>query len=217
MLSPSAVKQFYDRFGSRQDRQGFYEDRALDDLLASAGLGEAGAIVEFGCGTGRLAQRLLTLGPKARYQGFDVSTTMRSLAQRALRPFADRASVQLLEPGTVVLPIPDRSTDRLISTYVLDLLPAADVETFFQRARRVLKPSGRLCLVSLTNGPTLVPRVVARLWGGIYHLRPQLVGGCRPIQLGPYCDPAHWRILHHRTVVSWGISSEILVAHPHPA
>lgn len=214
MLSPNAIKELYDRFGARQDSQAFYEDRALDALLANAALADAHRIVELGCGTGRLAARLLSRCPDATYEGFDVSTTMLGLARTSLAGFGDRAVVRLLEVGTVHLPIGDRCADRLISTYVLDLLPVAEIELFFEEARRVLSPDGRLCLVSLTHGRSTLPRVVSRLWGAIHRMRPQLVGGCRPIELGPYCDPTRWGVLHHETVVSWAISSEVLVARP---
>jgi ubiquinone/menaquinone biosynthesis C-methylase UbiE len=214
VLSPSAVRQFYDRFGTRQDRQAFYEDRALDDLVVHAALPDAARIVEFGCGTGRFARRMLTLAPAASYAGFDVSTTMLRLARSALTAFGNRASVTQVQPGTVILPIPDQSTDRLISTYVLDLLPSADIDTFFQQAQRVLTPGGRLGLVSLTQGSSALPWFVARLWSLIHQLQPRLVGGCRPIDLTAYCDRARWDILHRRTVVQWAITSEVLVARP---
>jgi len=213
-LSPAAVKRFYDHFGARQDRQAFYEDRALDDLLTHAELAHARVVTEFGCGTGRLAKRMLMRLPDVAYTGFDVSTTMLGLARRALVPFGPRAAVLPLEPGTVRLPIADRSSDRLVSTYVLDLLPAADIEGFFEEARRVLKPGGRLCLVSLTTGTTAATRLVAGAWSLVHRLRPQLVGGCRPIRLGEYYDPARWDVDHLRTVVTWAISSEVLVARP---
>ena len=35
-LSHSQAKRFYDRFGSKQDKQSFYEDKALDELIAHA-------------------------------------------------------------------------------------------------------------------------------------------------------------------------------------
>lgn len=38
VLSPSAAQAYYDRFGKKQDWQGFYEDPALDELIAHAGL-----------------------------------------------------------------------------------------------------------------------------------------------------------------------------------
>ena len=46
-LSPSAAQAFYDRvaFGKKQDYQGFYEDSALDDLIAHAGFQDARTIL----------------------------------------------------------------------------------------------------------------------------------------------------------------------------
>jgi ubiquinone/menaquinone biosynthesis C-methylase UbiE len=214
VLSPSAVKRFYDRFGARQDSQAFYEDRALDDLSENAGFAEARTITEFGCGTGRFARQILTRFPDVSYTGFDVSTTMLGLTRRALAPFGPRAAVLQLAPGIVRLPVSDKATDRLVSTYVLDLLSTTDIEVFFQEAWRVLEPGGRLCLVGLTTGSTAVPRLVARLWSLVHRLRPQLVGGCRPVRLSEYCHPARWDVLHHRTVTSWAISSEVLIARP---
>lgn len=217
VLSPEGVKRYYDRSGTFQDRQGFYEDAALDDLMAHADFDTARAIVEFGCGTGRFAQRLLGLSPGTRYEGFDVSTTMLELARGRLSSLGDRARLHQLDPGTVRVPLPDGSADRFLSAYVLDLLPPQDIRTVLDEAHRILGPGGRLCLVSLTNGKGLFPGLVAHAWHAVFRLRPQLVGGCRPIELRDYCGAPAWRMLHHRTVVRWGISSEVLVATPqHP-
>lgn len=51
---------YYDRFGDKQDKQGFYEDIALAELVRYGRFEEATRVVEFGCGTGRFAERLLT-------------------------------------------------------------------------------------------------------------------------------------------------------------
>lgn len=214
VLSPDGVKRYYDRSGTFQDRQGFYEDAALDDLVAHAAFDESQTIVEFGCGTGRFAQRLLAISPSARYEGFDVSTTMLDIARGRLSPLGDRARLHQIDPGTVRVPLPDRSADRFVSAYVLDLLAPADIRTVLDEARRVLTPDGRLCLVSLTHGRPGFPWLVAHAWNAIFRLRPQLVGGCRPIELRDYCREPAWQILHQRTVVRWGISSEVLVATP---
>ena len=215
MLNPADVKDFYDRFGSRQDRQGFYEDAALEELSAHADFRAARAIVEFGCGTGRFAHQVLSLATDATYVGLDVSTTMVQLARARLAPFGPRARVDQLEAGSVHLPIGARAADRIISTYVLDLLPATDIATFCQEARRVLSPEGRLCLISLTPGVSPLPRLVSRLWDAVFRLRPSLVGGCRPISLSSYCDRQLWDVEYHRTVSQWALSSEVLIVRPH--
>jgi hypothetical protein len=36
VLTRSQAQRFYDRFGKKQDAQAFYEDAALDDLIAHA-------------------------------------------------------------------------------------------------------------------------------------------------------------------------------------
>ena len=122
-LTPEEARAFYDRFGARQDKQGWYEDAALDALVGALRLGEAQRVYELGCGTGRLAARLLAreLPPDAVFVAVDPSATMRALAAERLAPFAPRARV--FAPGA--LP-PDLNAvgryDRVLSTYVLDLL-----------------------------------------------------------------------------------------------
>jgi len=214
VLSPVAVKDFYDHFGARQDQQGFYEDAALATMRSHGAFPVATSIVEFGCGTGRLAEALIAEAPIARYIGFDVSTTMRRLAMDRLAHAADRASVQLLPPGTVTLPLADRSADRLVTTYVLDLLPVAAIAGVLAEARRVLVPQGRLCAVSLTHGRGPLSGAVSAIWTALFRLRPSLVGGCRPIALEPSARAAGWHIEFREVVTRWGITSEVLVARP---
>ncbi len=148
-------------------------------------------LVEFGCGTGRFAARLLDQAPAARYLGLDIGTTMIAQARRRMA---------------------DGSADRVISTYVLDRLPDPDIGTFFAEARRVLGPDGHLCLVSLTRGRTLASRLVSGVWNAVFRLNPRVVGGCRPIGRRAYCERGGWDILFRRVVASWGIPSEVLVA-----
>ena len=62
--------------------------------------------------------------------------------------------------GTVHFPLSDHSTDRLISSYVLDLLSDGDIRALFAEAHRVLMPGGRLCLASLTNWITLADNLL---------------------------------------------------------
>jgi ubiquinone/menaquinone biosynthesis C-methylase UbiE len=212
-LTRAQARAFYDRFGSKQDSQGFYEDAAVQDLLAHAEFERANAAFEFGCGTGRFAETLFSrhLPAAARYVGRDVSATMVDLARQRLARFADRTDVRVTD-GAPRIEAPDASFDRFVSNYVLDLLTAGDIAEIVSEARRVLTTEGRLCLVSLTHGSTPASRVVSWLWARIHRLRPQLVGGCRPLALLPFLSAQDWRILHHNVIVAYGIPSEIVVA-----
>jgi ubiquinone/menaquinone biosynthesis C-methylase UbiE len=212
VLSHEQARAFYDRFGTKQDLQGFYENPAIEVLLRHAGFESARAVVEFGCGTGRLAERLLRerLPAEATYGGFDVSETMVGLASARVAPWRGRARVQRTE-GPPRLPLADGACDRFLSTYVLDLLSEDDIRAALREARRVLASGGRLCLASLTFGQTVPSGAVCRLWTAIHSLSPRLVGGCRPLRLLGF-TASGWKVLHREVVCSLGICTEVLVA-----
>jgi ubiquinone/menaquinone biosynthesis C-methylase UbiE len=213
MLSHQQAKAFYDRFGRKQDWQSFYEDTATEALLQNGEFDKAGAVFEFGCGTGRFAQRLLErhLPVDARYVGVDISETMVALAKERLARFGSRAEVRLID-GSPRLAFQQSSCDRFVSTYVLDLLTIADIRAVLQEAWRVLSEDGLLGLVSLTHGFTPVSRVVEGMWMTLYAIRPRLVGGCRPIALSELVTGPGWKVRYDGTFSNYGVPSEVLVA-----
>lgn len=189
VLTRAQAQAFYDRFGKKQDAQAFYEDSALDDLIAHGAFAQAEHVFELGCGTGRFASCLLSkhLSPSASYLGIDLSQTMIDIAARRISAYAERAKV-VQSDGSMFFPLPDHSVDRVVSTYVLDLLSETDIRQAIAEASRVHKPDGKLCLVSLTYGVTLMSRIVCALWSQLFRLHAPLVGGCRPIRLDPLFD-----------------------------
>lgn len=211
-LPPSAAKTYYDRFGKKQDSQGFYEDPAIDEMTAHAGFQDARRIFEFGCGTGKLAARLLKnhLSSSAIYLGCDISPVMVGIAGRRIATYGRRAQVALSD-GAIRFPCADHSVDRVVSTYVLDLLSDSDIRRFFSEARRVLVAGGGLCLASLTRGVGIPSRIVSSLWMIVFRLHPALVGGCRPVRLVSFADRKKWRVLHRQVVTPYGVPSEVLI------
>jgi ubiquinone/menaquinone biosynthesis C-methylase UbiE len=212
-LSHEQAKTFYDRFGRKQDWQRVYEDLAIERLVTRLDLGRAGAVLEFGCGTGRLAERLLErcLPSTANYLGIDVSTTMTELSRRRLAPFGSRVTVVRTD-GAMRLPVQDGSFDRFVSTYVLDLLSERDITVLLEEAARVLVPGGLVGLVSLAPGRTLAGKVLGKLWTRLFDWQPGWVGGCRPILIRPFLDSARWQIVYETRVSRLGITSQVLVA-----
>ena len=214
-LETSMVKKYYDRFGAKQNSQGFYEDPAIDRMVEHAGFESAETLFELGCGTGKLAHRLLReyLPGNAVYTGLDVSDTMVRLAAERLAEFGRRAVV-MQSAGGAHIPLEDKSVDRVVCAYVLDLLPEIEIARVFSEVRRVLKPGGRFCCVSLGRGTTLGSKVVGGLWAAVYRAAPMLVGGCRPISLSKFMDPGAWSLLCQEVVAPYWIPSEVLVAEP---
>ena len=158
-ITPEQARRFYDRIGRGQDARPLSERRALDALEEQGDFARAAEVVEFGCGTGRFAARLLRerLPGGATYLGLDVSPRMVTLASAALAPWADRARV-LRTDGAIGLPVPDGSADRVVSTYVLDLLSPEDAAAFVAEAHRVLRPGGALAVASLAPRAAGAPR-----------------------------------------------------------
>ena len=213
-LTHDEARRFYDRLGRRQDTQAFYEDRATGRLIALTELDDARSIVEFGCGTGRFAKKLLEhhLASDARYLAVDASATMVAIARTRLVPFGRRATV-VQSDGSPVIDIESQSADRFLSTFVLDLLSENDIAAVIEEAQRILVPGGMLGLVSLTHGFTPVTRALMLGWQALHSVRPALVGGCRPIELQKFVGGSGWLVEHHERMSAFGVPSEILVAH----
>jgi SAM-dependent methyltransferase len=213
MLSHEQAKAFYDRFGRKQDWQSFYESAAVEALIGNGAFGQAGAVLEFGCGTGRFAQTLLSehLPASALYIGVDISDTMVGLARERLAPFSGRAEVVLTD-GSPRLDFEETAFDRFVSNYVLDLLTFEEIEAVLQEAWRLLEPGGLLALTSLTHGFTPASRAVTTLWKALHAIRPMLVGGCRPIHLRELVAGERWQVRYSDRFSSFGVPSEVLVA-----
>ena len=214
-MSSKEARTFYDRFGAKQDKQAFYEDKALSALEGASLFADARHVFEFGFGTGRFARRLFEkyLSDEATYTGVDVSSTMYRLASERLQRWQESVTLTLTE-GETEFDLPANDFDRFVSAYVLDLLNPEALCAVLAEAHRLLAPDGLLCLVSLTNPVELSGYLTAIIWRLLFHVNPSIVGGCRPIALKQFLAESDWRIIHHKTVVSWTITSEIVVATP---
>jgi len=212
-LSYEAARRVYDRIGSRQDSQAFYEDRPVDLLVAHADFHLSRRVIELGCGTGRFALRLLSeeLPADAGYIGVDISPEMVRLSRDKLARFGERAKVRLSK-GDIRFEDGDASCDRFVSSYVLDLLSENDIRLAVAEAHRILEPGGLLCLVSLATGAGPASRVLASGWSRLHALAPELVGGCRPIDLLDHLGPDRWIIRYQERVAPFAVPSEIVVA-----
>ena len=211
-LSPDEARDFYDRFGERQNWQRWYEGPALRELVRASDFGSAHAVFELGCGPGALAAELLGehLPEDAAYVAVDISPTMVALARKRLAPFGDRARV-LLTDGGLSFDLPDGRFDRFVSAYVLDLLPPEQIAEAFREAHRLLRPGGKICLLGLTEGCTVASRAVVAGWRLARRINPRLVGGCRPLHLIRFAEPQGWRWDSHRVMSVFGVPSEVLV------
>jgi SAM-dependent methyltransferase len=117
----------------------------IDDLVL--GLGRRGTVLDIGTGHGILASEARRRWPEARIIGADASAGMLAVARRQ-HGGGDEPDAQLrwIHAPADVLPLPDRSVDAILSSFVYQLVP--DRRRAFEEALRVLRPGGRLALVT---------------------------------------------------------------------
>jgi ubiquinone/menaquinone biosynthesis C-methylase UbiE len=212
-LTLNQARSVYDRIGRVQDWQAFYEDATINRLVAKADFTGDQTIFEFGCGTGRLAARLLAALPSSvNYLGVDISPVMINLATSRLAAWTERAKVVLVD-GSLPLPADHGFADRVLSTFVFDLLDEAYARTVVDDLQRILAPNGRLCLASLTYGERLLERAVSLGWTGLWRVAPQVVGGCRPINMSVLLEHG-WKIEHRSRVHRLGLVMDVVIATP---
>ena len=211
LLERDEIVNLYNRFGAKQDSQGWYEDEPLAEMKRHMDFASANSILELGAGTGRLAHEVVTeLAPAGTcYLGLDISPVMVNLARNRLRGCSDAHAVV----GDVRAPLPlrDNCVSHVFAAYVLDIFSEDDIRGIYGEVRRVLRPGGLFGAVSLTGGYTPLSRLTASLWSAVHRMRPEAVGGCRPLELLA-CVPDGFEIVHACKKVAGGIPSEVIVS-----
>jgi len=204
------IKKYYDLTGKLQDSQSFYEKPAQNYFLETIKFDNVQHVVEFGTGTGRFAQTLLSdyLPHNTRYTGFDISTTMVELASKNIDSFRNRAKVHLADVRKP-LPLTQNSIDLIFAHFVFDMLNEEDLKRVLSDASGYLKKGGLLCLSNITHGSNSFSNIVMGFWQSIYRSMPYIVGYCKPIDLSIYLSEEIWQTEEKR-FCSFGISVQTL-------
>jgi cyclopropane fatty-acyl-phospholipid synthase-like methyltransferase len=218
--SSSSVVKFYDAVGHLLMNDFYhhsFELAGMKAMIAHCDIHQGQELLEVGPGSGFLAEQILQDHHDVHYTGVDLSATMHATASARLAEHikADRAELLLTNNSFDFLQEWEGPVDRYIFTYVLDLLPEADIRRFASllRARLEKNPSSKVCIVNLTYGFDPLSRVVTNAWQLLYrYLGGAAVGGCRPLQIADYFSAtAGFRVEHVESVVSTGVPSEVAV------
>ena len=205
-ISRAQARQAYDTLGTGLDRAARFEARAGTHALAILGLKPGQRTLQIGVGTGKAHLAIArAVAPGGQAFGLDLSRVMLRLTHR-------HSAAPLCEGDAVALPFATHSFDRLYCAYLLDLLPAADLPRALAEFARVLRPTGRLALVSLTEGVDLPRRLFVAAWKLRFRLAPRSLGGCRPLRLRPLVERAGFVVERRDIITQRGFPSEIVVA-----
>lgn len=152
---------------------GYWERRSDRDLLNFIDDSHAVKnVIELGVGTGYLLRRMAGKYPNARIRGSDLSISMLQVSKEKLikhgyppdgikvvaEPCAADSgetyrgeNIILAQEDCRRVNAPDASQDMIISSYLLDLLPPAQILEVLSEARRLLRPGGKAYLMTLTS------------------------------------------------------------------
>lgn len=96
--------------------------------------------VDVGCGSGRIARRMAALG--ANVLGVEPDP-VQAERNRQAEPVA---GLRFVEAPGQALPLDDRSVDLVVFSFSLHHVPATHMAAALAEARRVLRPTGFLCV-----------------------------------------------------------------------
>lgn len=204
--SPSSLKQFYDRAARYYKWSTVFESAAKSSAIASLDISPGQKLLNIGLGTGA-EQEVLSAGlaPGGTAFGIDFSSGMLHEASR-------NSGGRLCQADASDLPFAPGIFDRLYCAYVLDLVPDADIPTWLAGFRRVLKPGGKVVLLSLVEGVDRKSKLLVGTWKKLYSINPEICGGCRPLELMKFVTEAGFECIHRQIIVQLGLPSEVVVA-----
>jgi len=171
--NPHRVRKMFGRIVPRYDLlnrlMSLGMDRRWRRLAASAAQPRGALALDVGTGTGDLALELCRQG-STRAVGVDFSRQMLDAA--SAKASTRGADVFWVLADALRLPFPDGAFDCVASAFLLRNL--ADLRTGLAEMARILRPSGRLVCLDITQPPTGPFGSLYRLY--FNHLLPPLAG-----------------------------------------
>ena len=141
----------YDRVADPMTRWG-------GDVLARLPLRGDETVLDAGCGSGRVTERLLDRLPHGRVIALDGSPSMVEAARERLAPYADRVAFVTADLAAP-LPLGDASVDAILSTATFHWV--ANHDALFRHLAAAVRPGGRL--VAQCGGQGNIASVLAVL------------------------------------------------------
>lgn len=200
--SYNRMSRWYDMLAGSSEKK--YRDIGLEKLNAQPGE----RILEIGYGTGHCVQALATaVTASGKVCGIDISDRMHDITQQRLETadLADR--VDLRVGDALALPFPPESFAGVFMSFTLELFDTPEIPHVLQQCHTVLRPGGRLAVVSLTKKPAKAVSLYE--W---FHEKMPTAVDCRPIYAQADITAAGFTLQTVTALSMWGLPVEIISA-----
>ena len=201
----------YDRMSRSYDLfAGAFEKRLRDLALERLGIAMGEAVLEIGFGTGHsLVQIAEAVGAEGRVCGVDLSAGMlERKAERRLARAGMSDRVELHCGDAAQLPYADETLDAVFMSFTLELFDTPEIPVVLGEIRRVLKPNGRLGVVSLSREDGI--SLMVRVYEWLHQRLPQYID-CRPIYVEEAIQDAGFQLDYRGKEKLWGLPAKIAV------
>ena len=202
--SYNRMSPWYDVIAGSTEKK--YRDWGLEKLSAQPGE----KLLEIGFGTGHCLVALAkAVGPSGRVIGLDLSDGMLSITRERLKQegLSDRADLYLGDAADLDL-IEANSLDGVFMSFTLELFDNPEIPRVLQECHRVLKPGGRLSVVSMTK--TNPPGIPVRIYEWFHEHMPDYAD-CRPIFARQALEENGFEIQKVSVSSMWGLPVEIVL------
>ncbi|MFC1964509.1 class I SAM-dependent methyltransferase [Chloroflexota bacterium] len=209
--SKEEAKKFYDHISGSYDWfGGIFERRPAEKALDYLKIQSSEIVLEIGFGTGYCLQRIaMSVGNNGKAYGIDISEGMFQRARERLNKASLLDRVELYRGDAAQLPFDDETFDAVFVSFTLELFDNPEISMVLGEVRRVLKPGGRLGVVSLSK--TNVDSPPVRIYEWIHSKWPQYVD-CRPIYLDESVQKAGYKMIMRETAQLMILPIEIIIA-----
>jgi ubiquinone/menaquinone biosynthesis C-methylase UbiE len=179
------------------------ESKSLDAALQRAAIRDGEAVLEVAVGTGLLFREILRRNRTGHNAGVDITEAMLLRARRKAASVG--APFELTVQDARALSFANATFDLVVNNNMLGLLPERDVAPILSEMLRVLRPGGRLLVVTMMRPGRRLPELVYRI-GAVW------LGGWHDVSVEPLVAAAGFEVMHTEIVTQLGIPSQVLSA-----
>jgi demethylmenaquinone methyltransferase/2-methoxy-6-polyprenyl-1,4-benzoquinol methylase len=204
------AKESYDRMSSFYDYfAGAFEQNYRNMALKRLNVTRGEIVLEIGFGTGHcLRQMAEAVGEEGKVYGIDISSGMLAVSRRRLKRAGLWNRVELTCDDAMKMPYADNKFDAVFTSFALELFDLPEIPQVLAEIRRVLRPQGRIGVISMSKGDST--SLLLRSYEWLHQKLPQYVD-CRPIHVEQSIKDAGVVIQHKERVSLLGLPGDIVI------
>ena len=205
--STAEARSFYNRISPYYDTLAASEKKYIRAGLRLLDPNPGDRILEIGSGTGfALVEIARELKDKGHAYGIDISPGMIHRAQNKLREQRVEKIVSLILDDAHVLPFESQSMNAVFMSFTLELFHRQQIPRVLKECHRVVKPDGRMCVVSLSKGETKT--FMSQVYEWLHDRFPRILD-CRPIPVEALLKAHGFQIQEAIHTAMWGLPISI--------